>query len=181
MKNNIIRKEENGMVSVVICLFAIMIFIILLYSNTIYNAYKSTKVDVQDALMSSTIAAVVIDLDEFDKYDVSVIDVDKAYEIFSTTMEGNMSHLLGNENVISFRIEKLCVYNVYSSSDTRVYTYNTENGSYSMLSYDSYIQLDGKQVVSSTIYAEISFDLPGIFNSENIEQHFNQSISFSSN
>lgn len=98
MKNNIIRKEENGMVSVVICLFAIMIFIILLYSNTIYNAYKSTKVDVQDALMSSTIAAVVIDLDEFDKYDVSVIDVDKAYEIFSTTMEGNISTFF---NIIS--------------------------------------------------------------------------------
>ncbi len=161
-------KKDKGAIEYSLSVMLILIFVLIMLFCFRIRCVRVEKIQIEDALAVSNLAAAVIDTDRYGETEELIItDFDGAYERYRQSLKTNLNL---DENFIPHgqylmknpvKISEFHVYNVFS--DRVEHIVMDEHGSRSMetLSIHGVTTPNGKQVESTTIYSKIEFDVLG--------------------
>ena len=161
---------ESGQIEWLTGLFFLLFLGILLCTCLQIAAYRASALYLEDALAASNLASAVIDLEEYGKSHVLLIeDPQEAYAIFCEAvcenLQLNEAWECDNKALISGKVsvESYIVYNV-NEDEVTVYEVS-DNGGINQWqgSLGGVAAPNGTTVTSTSIYSELSFPIDGFF------------------
>lgn len=163
-----LRKKECGQVEWCAGLFYLLFLAIVLCSQLQVEAYCATSSYLEDALAASNLASAVIDLEEYGKTNVVLIqEPGEAYERFCVAVKGNLqlndAWECRNKQLIAGKVS-VARYIVYNVKDDMVTVSEVaSNGEIFQWqgTMGSVMTPDDTLVVATGIYSEITFPVEG--------------------
>lgn len=159
--------KKEGNINLMICYMGLMIVTLLIAFSMARNRVSILHNRVEDALVSSNLAAATVDLNKYADEGI-IVNVDregvkKSYDAFISTLKSNLElkddMTLKESSFISSKInvEKFIIY-----SDLKTHTQINEvsNGVISSTTEPTGINTpNGKKIKDTTIYAKLNFQI----------------------
>lgn len=167
-KKNRLCKKKEGAVNATLAMIAVAVAVVLVFINSRIGLIKEMKTICEDALVSSTLAGAVVNVEEYGKSGSIIIDdYKKCYEYFKSSLDINLKlDDQNNSEYTSFfaspiEVTDFIVYNVNETTgkvqimegtgQTLVHTYEQAVGTVSAP--------DGTRIENTSIYSKIKFDV----------------------
>ncbi len=159
------------MSELVICFFFLIVIILCLSFTLKSKMISLTKNNLDDGLSLSTLAAVIIDLEEYAS-NGNVILKEDSYDIFIETLKTNLKLDVNLDSINpiyykSVNVKKFIIYNVVGNDVIRV-TY--DNGAckkeFFQNEKENLLAENGEIINVTSIYTEIEVEIEGFMGSE---------------
>lgn len=163
------EKREEGIADIIVCLFFVIIILWCIGFNFKLKKIELTKANLEDGLTTSTLAALIFDVDELSASGEICINVNKSFDIFEEMLKTNLdlNNDMSAKNPIYYdniRVKSYVIYNVKKNDVTRI-QYNPSNGASYSTEYreglGNIIAENGEKIESSSIYVELEINLTG--------------------
>lgn len=169
----LLQSTEEGQIGWAYGLWLLLLLGVFLCASVQMQAFQSSSQYMEDALALSNLAAIVIDVEEYGTTHIILIDdADLAWARYQNALRGNLGLSedweCPNKELISgpVQIENFTVYNVREDS-VEITTYQLGG---SPARYERPVGTvcapNGKEIVSSGVYSEISYPARGMFGME---------------
>ena len=171
------KETEKGQLTWIIAPFMLLFMGTLLCGQMQLEVFRMSSVYLEDALAASNLASAIIDVEEYGiSHKLVISDLDAAYEKYCMALKDNLGlnemWECENKQLISgeVRVEKYIVYNVTDNQiviQGRDAEGNLWESQYAM---GQVYAPNGEEIVTTSIYSEISYPTKGIWNVE-IQAH----------
>lgn len=151
-------------------LWLIMLLVVLITYGLQVKMYVSARTFTEDALASATLASAAIDIETFGiSHQILIKDPEAAYGIWQEHLKNGMQladdWTCPNKAMVSGPVEVVS-FIVYNVKGKDVYEYGFGESTYEWLhtgGLGSVCSPDGKEIESTSVYAEITFPVKGAF------------------
>lgn len=165
---NFFLKKEKGELSAFLALFLIVIGIMCLFYTNTKSTISQMKVICEDALVSSTLASAIVDIEEYGRTgSITIADYSECYRGFKKSLDDNLK--LNAQNESSYTVFFASPIEV---TDFIIYNVSYENGTIDVITGDGnsiFSQYeanlgttyapDGTLINNTSIYSKIKFDV----------------------
>ena len=169
----LLRSTDEGQIGWAYGLWLLLLLEVFLCASVQMQAFQSSSQYMEDALALSNLAAIVIDVEEYGTtHTILIDDADLAWTRYQNALRGNLGlnedWECPNKELISgpVQIENFTVYNVREDS-VEITTYQP-GGSPARCErpVGTVCAPNGKEIVSTGVYSEISYPVRGMFGME---------------
>lgn len=161
-------KKKNGSINIFTAFCLILFAVAMIFISSRYRLVDEMKITCEDAMVSSTLAGAIIDIEEYGKTgNIIVTDYKKSYQKFKKCLNDNLR--LDNNDVSEYTSFFSGPINV---TDYIIYNVNEETGEVQIMqgtgevlvntyknSLGNTFAPDGTKIVKSSIYSKIKFDV----------------------
>ena len=171
------RQREKGQITWIIAPFMLLFLGTLLCGQMQLEVFRMSSVYLEDALAASNLASAIIDVEEYGtSHKLVITDVEEAYERYCVALKHNLGlnemWECENKQLINgkVKVEKYIVYNV-TDNQIIIQGRDAEGNLWeSQYAAGQVYAPNGEEIVSTSIYSEISYPTKGIWNVE-IQAH----------
>lgn len=169
----LLRSTDEGQIGWAYGLWLLLLLGVFLCASVQMQAFQSSSQYMEDALALSNLAAIVIDVEEYGTtHTILIDDAGLAWTRYQNALRGNLGlnedWECPNKELISgpVQIENFTVYNVREDS-VEITTYQP-GGSPARCErpVGTVCAPNGKEIVSTGVYSEISYPVRGMFGME---------------
>ena len=164
------KKKKKGFIEVATGFAAFFIVSVLVLTTFTIRRLDATKIQVEDSLVTSNLAAAIIDVNEYGTTNnIIIADYKKAYNQFCDALKNNLNLDDGfkprNNNFFKSKIDvvEFVIYNVKGNSieEVKIGDKNIQKKMYEN-NVGKLTTPDGAVISSTTIYSKIGFTIGGL-------------------
>lgn len=160
--------KKEGTLNSFVAMILVSVALVLLFVNSKMEMIDEMKVTCEDALVSSTLAGAVVNIEEYGRTRSIIIDdYSKCYQDFKNSLDVNLKLDSGNNSSYTsffaspIEVTDFIIYNV--NQDTGKIQIMQGTGSMLAVTYEANLGTvsapDGTLIENTSIYSKIKFDV----------------------